>query len=220
MKKKIILILVIILLTSCKNGKLDNKSKIEVKAKTPNVEDVTPPYIDDNPITVGLYQNGYLVKSIDTPMYNQTDIISLDVYFTNEEYTGSQWTKYNFNKYYAGYENIEKYKIGFHMSFDAKGEKREANILGPGDMYAFDPYIYNYLYDDVHQVDGAFYSHVEENEVTDETIYSSIKLYAWDIDNLESPLTLTVFTYNGPEDFDESGNYRGNSKYTITINRK
>ena len=88
-------------------------------------------------------------------------------------------------------------------------------------MYIVTPYIYNYLYDDIHQPDGAWYSHVEENQVTNETIYSSIKLYAAEKTNeISSPITLTVFTYDTADDFDESGMYRGNSKYTITIKKK
>ena len=76
------------------------------------------------------------------------------------------------------------------------------------------------MYDDVHQADGAFYSHLEMSDVKDNTIYSSIKLTGIETANIESPITLTVFTYDGDEDFDSDGNYRGNSKYTITINRK
>lgn len=220
MKKKIILIFIIILLTGCTN-KLDNKNKVDVKIIEPDIiEPTVPPYVDDNPITVGLYQNGYLVSNIDTPFYDKTDITSVDVYFTNEEYTGSTWTKYNFNKYYANYENIEKYKIGFFVSFTADGEKHECTLLDPSIMFVFNPYIFIYMYDDVHQADGAFYSHLEMSDVKDDTIYSSIKLTGIETANIESPITLTVFTYDGDEDFDSDGNYRGNSKYTITINRK
>ena len=219
MKKKFILLLLIVLLTGCTSDKLKDKNKIEVKAKTPEiVEPTEPPYVDDNPITVGLYQDGYLVKSIDTPFYEKADIAVLNVYFTNEEYTGSSWIKYNFNKYYNNYQNIEKYKIGFNISFYADGEFHNANIFDATTTFIFNPHMFLYLYDDVHQADGAFYSHLEE--VNDDTIISSIKLTGIDSNSIESPITLTVFTYDGPEDFDSEGQYRGNSKYTITINRK
>ena len=219
MKKKILLILIIILLTGCTN-KLDNKKEIEVKAKTPDIVEPNPPYIDDNPITVGLYQDGHLVKDLYTNFPEKADIAVLEVYFTNDDYTGSSWTKYNFNKYYANYQNIEKYKIGFRMSFTADGEKHDSNLLDPSCMFLFNPHIFIYLYDDVHQADGVFYSHLEPEQVTDETVYSSIKITGIESSTIESPITLTVFTYDGPEDFDENGYYRGNSKYTITINRK
>ena len=57
-------------------------------------------------------------------------------------------------------------------------------------------------------------------EVKDDTIYSSIKLYLHkQINEITSPITLTVFTYKDDSDFVD-GHYRGNSKYTITINNK
>ena len=49
---------------------------------------------------------------------------------------------------------------------------------------------------------------------------TSIKLYAVDgIDKVED-IVLTAFTYDSEDDFDVSGNYRGNSKYSINIKRK
>ena len=61
---------------------------------------------------------------------------------------------------------------------------------------------------------SAFWSHI------DNTIYSSIKLYLHkDTKTITSPITLTVFTYKDENDFID-GHYRGNSKYTITINNK
>ena len=49
---------------------------------------------------------------------------------------------------------------------------------------------------------------------------TSIKIYAVDgIDEVEN-FILNVFTYNDDNDFDENGNYRGNSIYGIRIKRK
>ena len=86
-------------------------------------------------------------------------------------------------------------------------------------MYYFDPYLYVYLYDDINQQDGAWYSHVEESQVNENTIFSSIKLYQV-TDNFSSPIKLTVFTYKSDDDFDTNGNYRGNSSYTINLIQK
>ena len=38
-----------------------------------------------------------------------------------------------------------------------------------------------------------------------------------DINKVTSPITLEAFTYDSADDFDEKGNYRGNSKYSIEI---
>ena len=58
------------------------------------------------------------------------------------------------------------------------------------------------------------------DDVKDDTIYSSIKLYLHKQSiEITSPITLTVFTYKDDNDFID-GHYRGNSKYSITINNK
>lgn len=224
MKKYLLLILCLFLLVGCSNSKV---KKNEIKEDTNNKEveeDVKveePIYKDDNPVIVGLYQNGKLVKDINVNISDSTDIASFDVYFTNEEDVGSKNTKVNFNKYASNYKDINKYKIGFMISFSTTEESFNKVITGPKDIYITTPYIYNYLYDDIHQIDGAWYSHVEEKDVNDETIYSSIKLYgAENTNNITSPITLTVFTYDTEDDFDENGMYRGNSKYSITINKE
>ena len=219
--KKTISILLIILLLILYNSKniTSNSSPTNTPTSTPSTP--TPrPYIDDNPVVVGLYQNGVLIHELNANIINGVDIASFDVYFTNEENTGSSNTKQNFNKYQANYENAEKYKIGFYLSFKTNEKNYEATITKPN-VYATTPYIYNYLYDDIHQADGAWYSHVEEGEENESTIYSSIKLFAAEkTEEIISPITLTVFTYDTQDDFDEFGNYRGKSKYTITINKK
>ena len=217
MKKSICILLIILTLSGC-TKKAD--TPVEV---TPSPTEYIPtptPYIDDNPVTVGLYQNGKLVHDQTLSIINGVDIASYDVYFTNEESTGSTNTKTNYNKYLKNYENPEQYKIGFYLSFEVGDKLMSATITKPN-VYATTPYIYNYLYDDIHQPDGAWYSHVEESDVKDNTIYSSIKLFAAEkTEEITSPITLTVFTYDTPDDFDESGNYRGKSKYTIKIDKK
>ena len=57
-----------------------------------------------------------------------------------------------------------------------------------------------------------------DNDYNENTIFSSIKLFmANNINDITSPITLKVFTYNDEEDFDETGHYRGISSYSITI---
>ncbi len=216
MKRILLLIVCLFLITGC------NKEE-EIIEKEPEVKTVEYAYTDDNPITVGLYQNGVLVHDISAYIADRTDITSVDVYFTNETNVGSSNTKYNYNRFLANYSNLDlsRYKVGYHVSFKANGKTVEELILDPSSMLRMAPYMFVYLYDDVHQADGAWYSHVEEDEVSDDTIYSSIKLFAATQTNeIESPIVLTVFTYDGMDDFDESGHYRGNSKYSININRR
>lgn len=54
----------------------------------------------------------------------------------------------------------------------------------------------------------------------DNTLMTSIKIYAVDgIDDVKD-IILTAFTYDDEDDFDDNGNYRGSSSYTIEIKRK
>ena len=77
-----------------------------------------------------------------------------------------------------------------------------------------------YLYDDVNQKDGAWYSHITEEEYNDNSILTSIKLTGSTFTNeITSDIILTVFTYD-EDDFDENNQYRGISKDKITIKRK
>ena len=81
--------------------------------------------------------------------------------------------------------------------------------------------MYIYLYDDINQTPGTFYSHLEPEDMKDNTIISSIKLFlAQEGSKISSPITLTVFTYDGDEDFTEEKKYRGISSYTINIETK
>ena len=218
MKKLILIVLCLFLTVGCtKKDDIVNSNIEEDKPEVPQVEDT---YIDDNPIKVGLYMNGKLINEYNTKIVDGEDIASFDVYFTDIEDVGSSNTKNNFNKYYQMYDDIDNYKIGFYISFDTEEKKMESVILNPSSMYDL-YYIYNYLYDDIHQPDGAWYSHVEEKDVTDNTIYSSIKLYAGgETSKITSPITLMVFTYDGDDDFDSEGHYRGVSSHTLIINNK
>lgn len=224
---KTIIILILLLLTvGC-----DEKEELSPPINEPNKEElieeteieeiITEEYIDDNPITVGLYKNGKIVKTYNKKFHDKSDIDTFNVVFSNEENLGSTNLKKNWNKYYSKYENIDNYKIGFLLEFDTDEKHVENLILDPSAKYVAGPYVFVYLYDGIHQKDGAKYSHLEMKDIKDNTIYASIKLYMSSKTNkITSPINLTVFTYDGEEDFDEENHYRGNSKYTITIYNK
>ena len=216
MKKIVLLCFILLFITGCTEKKVNNlpeSNELEEEIKV--VEDA---YKDDNPIKVGLYMDGKLLENYTAKIVDGQDIAVFEVYYTNESDVGSGSTKYTFNKYYNNYDDIDKYKIGFYLGFETTEGKMEATILDPSKMHEL-YYIYNYLYDDIHQADGAWYSHVEMEDVKDNTLYTSIKLYAGGYTyKITSPITLTVFTYDDMDDFDENGNYRGQSSYTITIN--
>ena len=75
----------------------------------------------------------------------------------------------------------------------------------------------NYLYDDYANQNKSFYSHIENNKMNDNTLFTAFKMqmsYSWfDID---SKIQFSVFTYDDNDDFKDN-EYRGNSIYTINI---
>lgn len=219
MKKYLLIILCLLLLVSCKKEETKEEPNNDV-AKTTEIEEQKEEYKDDNPIKVGLYLDGKLMNEYTTDTSEWQDIAWFSTYYTNEQSIQDGNTKYTFNRYYQNYDNIDKYKIGYEISFDVGDEHHEDKILD-SNIFAFSPYIYVYTYDDVHQLDGAWYSHLNLEDCNENTILSSIKLFKADgITKVTSPITLKVFTYDGEEDFDEEGHYRGISSHTIKINVK
>ena len=80
MKKQILLLLIIFLITGC------GKEIVEIPPKEKNIPDETIPvevYKDDNPIVVGLYMNGKLVSEYTTRFVDDKDIVSLEHLGTN-----------------------------------------------------------------------------------------------------------------------------------------
>lgn len=218
--KFLILVLVLFLVgCSSENNEVvpeDDKSTYEEKKET---------YVDDNPIKLGLYlydstysNKELLEDTYYTSFVSGKDIDSFEVFFTDDKVVSGNNFKDIWYKYYNNYSDINNYKIGFNIKFIlSDGTDFNGNFLEP-DILKYGDYFLVYLYDDVNQEDNVIYSHLEKME--DNTLITSIKLHARDgIDKVEN-IILTVFTYDGVEDFDSDGNYRGNSSYTIRIKRK
>ena len=230
--KKAIILLLIILLTACSINK--EKTIIEEKTNTKEKNTIVEEnkieekeeYIDNNPIKLGIYMyyNSYTdrkkIPEYKTNWELNVDLCSLEIFYTNEESIPGTKIKTLWNEYKSKYENIDDYKIGYNISFDTKNEGHiEKNILNPTDTWDIYRYLQVYLYDDIHQENNAWYSHVTDEEYNDSNILTSIKLTGSTIvEEITSDITLTAFTYDG-DDFDDNNNYRGISKDTIIIKR-
>lgn len=220
MSKKIILVfLAMMILTGCSLKKNLKPKKEMIQDK--QIQDYVEPYVDDNPIFLGMYINNKgmrnLVSSYDSELTQYKDIVSLEVYYTKDELlTGNQKELWNY--YYQSYEGVENKKIGYYIYFEVMEEKFERMILKPSDGDSIFDYIQIYLYDDINQ-DGGYYDHITDSEVREDSIFSSIKLTASTrISEITSSIKVKVFTYD-EDDFDEDGLYRGNSYYEVIINR-
>lgn len=222
MKK--ILLLLVIFLAGCTPKEEINKEENKLENNEIKQEEITKEeYTDDNPIKLGLYlytggyNNKEKLSTYETTFVSGSDIGSFEVFFTDEEVINGNSFKSLFNSYYDKYEGIDNYKIGYNIEFTlSDGTVNKFNLLEPN-TYLYGEYFYTYLYDDIHVNDGEFYSHLES--INDDTLITSIKIYAVDkIDEVDK-IKLTVFTYDN-DDFDEEGNYKGVSKYSIDIINK
>ena len=221
---KYFLLILFLLLSGC-SKKTEPINPIEDKEEIEKIEETEVKYIDNNPIKLSLYRNnnGILekVNTYTSKWQKLNEIIVLSTVYSEDDNLYGYYFQDIFNEYYNTYEIIQEYKIGYHVSFDLEdGSKIDKTILSPKDNDVIKCFIELFLYDDINQEKGAWYRHVEENEVTENTIFTSVKVFASTYyDQISSPITLTAFTYK-KDDLDESNNYKGNSKYTIILEDK
>lgn len=184
-------------------------------------------YVDNNPIKIGLYINSSNGKKLITE-YTSSWIAEeiMGMFYaipTNESIVTAANFKTTWEKYWNEYTNIENYRIGYNIKFTLNtGEVVDQIILNPDHAFLMFPKVQFYLYDDVNLIPGRRYYHVTQGEMNDKTQCTSVKIVGdKQTKNIVSPIELTVFTFDGQEDFDPiTGKYRGNSRYSILINRK
>jgi hypothetical protein len=230
MKKVLIILISSILLfgtCSCASKKVNKKNeepnKIET-VKKDNTKKEDKSYTDNNPIKIGLYLNingtTTLVDHFDSTWKLYKDITVLSAFFTQDKTLPSNSIAGTFDTYKNKYTNIDNYRIGYHVKFTVtSGEVVEKTILNINDSIMPNEYLQFYLYDDLLHRNDNWYLHVTAEQWNTSTMLTSFKVtcstYYYQI---TSPIAITVFTYDGKEDFDEKGNYRGISSYTALLN--
>jgi len=237
--KKIVIIILLICVCLIAYFAYNNKTEEIIIEEAPSdesivSEDIHEPdeaiYTDSNPMSVGFYLSKNskfeLVEEFTAPWYvGPPDICVLSVLPNNQDIVNESSFKNAFQKCLDEYENVNDYKIGYHMKFSMKdGTIIDKNILTVEDAEADESFskIMVFLYDDVNIKPGQSKYHVTKETFSDETIFTSIKLTGGvSANDVLSPIELTVFTYKDENDFDpDNGMYRGNSSYTINVNRK
>ena len=227
MKKLIILLVSIVLLSGCSFFKNESK-EVKEEPKPQEVEkeeEKEPEYTDDNTMPIGLYErNGSKIKKLSeysAKIIVKKDIKTFQAFPSAEEeinHSGKRYADYYYEKWME--QNPEKkYKVGFNLKYTLNdGTIISQNILGPSTTQTNYDYIEVYLYDAYKHRNDSFYSHIEEKEYNDDTLITSIKLTAGSkFNDIKSKISLTVFTYDD-DDFDPTTNeYRGNSKYSVVI---
>ena len=216
--KRVLIICLCLLLCAC-----GSKKNVEVKKNdnTKKVEEIKEVYQDNNNTIVGLYKEKgsrlELVTDYSTQISSSKDIDVYQIYFSNES-TINLDSKFG-EDYYNKLNSLDNsnIKVGFNIKYSLNnGEVINQTVLRPSDTIQ-NEYIFLYLYDDYKNRNSNFYSHIEDTEYDDTTLFTSVKVFANKVDNLSSNIEFTVFTYDTDDDFDSEGNYRGTSKYTINI---
>ena len=222
MKRLLLLLLFCIFICGCAKEETIVEEKKDEEQQEEVVE-VIPTYEDLNTTPIGIYQlqGNTLTRlhEIHKTLNIEEDIGIFQVYPSNEEVIYLQDSFANsFYQKFQEYNQIQPIKIGFHLEFTlSNGEVISYNILTPPDAMAQWEYLMNYLYDDYVNRGKGFYSHIENDEYTPETLYTAIKLQSsYSCADIHSPILLTVFTYDTEDDFLENV-YRGNSQATFKI---
>ena len=216
MKKIIPILVLIILLTGCTN----NNEQIQKKGINPKKEEVIK-YQDNNKTPIGLYklEGNKLIRlnQLNKILSVEENIDSFQIFPSNEDIVTINSFGTDFYNKWQEYNPDNNIKIGFNIKFKTiNNEEISYNILNPMQTFEQWEYLMNYLYDDYINQGKGHYSHLEEKDYNENTLFTTFKMQAsyacMDITNIK----LTVFTYDTEDDF-ENNEYRGNSKHTINI---
>lgn len=224
--KRCFLPLVLLLACGCTNEIKNETINVVPKNPEPVVEEEPkePEYVDENPVKISLYvdSNSGLDKSpleFKTTWIKKKDITVFGSIFSEDDKFGNDYYQ-NIWKNAAGkYDDYTKYKTGWQLEFSlADGTNIDQMIFKPSDVSYFYDYLEIYLYDSANVPIGVWYSHMLDEEMTDETVLTSMKLTAGSkYEEISSPIKVTVFTYDSDDDFDKDGHYRGNSSYSVLV---
>ncbi|MBR6113391.1 MAG: hypothetical protein IKP79_02645 [Bacilli bacterium] len=205
--------------------KRDNEPVIEDNIK--EIEELPyprePEYKDENPIKVGIYKyNGSWDKVSEYTYSSWTrfqPIIQYNVFLTDIDHINGGSTANTFDSYKKNYSTPFKYGVNIAFTND-KEEYVSFNSKGVENVLEYNGYLLIYLYDAVKHRYDSWYSHTTVSEWNDSSNITSIKVCPGDrYEQITSDIEVTVFTYDSDDDFDKDGNYRGNSKHTVTLKK-
>lgn len=227
MNKKIILLLLLIIVVGCaKQNENNSQNNENNNENTENTEIIDEPvedvvvYKDDNNTPIGIYRSKNRISEFKKSITVGKDIALLNIFPSNDSVLSYDTFGQTFYDTWNSYKKDSNLKIGFNLKYSTTDNGDISHtILNYSDTDDYEGYILIFLYDDYDiYKNKRVYSHIEAKNDNENTLYSSIKLYPQSAyPNINSKIILTVFTYDGLDDFDEDGEYRGNSKYSLII---
>jgi len=176
---------------------------------------------------IGLYIHGQdlgthnLITEYVSNWEKGKDIECFEAFTTNEKTVSGDGFKNAWEPYWNKYSDAASCKIGYCLTFTLNSsEVFTKTIKAPKDTAQYFDYIELYIYDDVHQTQGVWYTHLSESDIKDNTFMTSIKLTAGSKIAEVKDIKLSTFTYSSDKDFDPvTGMYIGKNSYEITVSR-
>ena len=216
-----LLVLIFFLYGCSQNEKKNLLSKEIVSQEEPTIE--VSSYQDENDTPISFYTlHGNTLNKCEniTGEFQAMDDIGLFQVYPSREDTIFLSNNFASSFYHTWNSYLENHslKIGFSLSFSIdRGEDISYLILSPTNTMEYWEYFLTYLYDDYANLGKSFYSHMEENEYNDLSLFTAFKLQCGpSCQKITTPVKLEVFTYDG-EDDSSDGKYRGNSLETLLI---
>lgn len=222
MSKVYILFIFFFLVTGCDNINKEKKINIEnSKKEKKEVKIEFNDYKDENDIKFSIYRyiNNKYEKVINHNSYwvKNNDISYYTFFYSNENIIYSNDFKNDFNNYKEKFKTKNS-KHGFNFQFKTIDGDINKTIINPDDVWEIFPYIQIYLYDDIYNSGNPWYSHTEQNQVNNDTIFTTFKITMGDPNKILSNIKVTAFTYDTNDDF-KNGNYIGKSFYTFELKK-
>jgi len=202
------------------NSMMPTESSLIAESVTPSIVlSPTPaPYVPDIfPDIVGIYipkSDGTSARQKITEFKAErvagTDIDCFEVFASDSQVIeGGSFAKM-WQNVWDSHGDYPDAKIGFKIEFDlASGELISEQILKPSDSAEFFDYLEVYIYDDINQ-DGGWYTHLDDEDITEQTIMSSIKLTSGKRIDEVGDIKLSAFIYDNTDNFNSDGKYLGN----------
>ena len=220
--KLFVLLICLSFLTGCFSKEVSiPEKKEEIKEEEKVVEEV---YEDTNTIKIGLYDNigrkFTKYNSYNKSMRANVDLDTYQIVFSDEDEVSFSGNRQDFIK--SLWDAIEyDFTLGIILEYDTENEGHIKHVIyKPDNTLEYQRYFGVYLYDAIAHKNDKWYSHITKEEFNENSYITSFKLTPGDkINELISPLKISVFTYDSDDDFDETGNYRGNSIYSIEVTK-
>ena len=198
---------------------------VETTAETTVPPETEPPYIPEiYPDVISIYipaDDGTKARTRITEFASKRkakkDIDCFEVFASTEERVEGKSFRAMWNAVWESHELRENAKIGYAIAFSCGDTQVQKTLLKPSDSKEFYDYLEIYMYDDINQTPGQRYTHLDDKDMKDETIISSIKLTSGSKIAEVGDITLTAFIYNGEDCFNAEGEYIGQVMASILI---